>query len=199
MPMRSRSVALLRHLARPRAASTAPPVTAASIRRELSLLRDLVKVQAKVVESRRLYDRFIRRIFPVVVAVLLLVEWNQDASIKELKESVTKLKEEKEKAASTTMASSSAMPASEAEAESEPTVAMLKEEKDKAASATTSSSSAMPASQAESEPTVAMLKEKKKAASATTASSSAMPASEPESEPTVTNGTSCVGAQLDPR
>ncbi|XP_066321090.1 nuclear localization sequence-binding protein-like [Miscanthus floridulus] len=185
MPMR------LRHLARPRAASTAPPVTAASIRRELSLLRDLVKVEAKVDESRRLYDGFSRRIFPVVVAVLLLVEANQDASIKELKESVAKLKEEKEKAASTTMASSSAMPASEAE--SEPTVAMLKEEKDKVASATTASSSAMPASQAESEPTVAMLKEKEKAASAMTASSSAMPASEPESELTVTNGTSCVG------
>jgi hypothetical protein len=93
----------------------------ASIRRELSLLRDLVKVEAKVDESRRLYDRFSGRIFPVVVAVLLLVEWNQDASIKELKESVAKLKEEKEKAASATMVSSSAMPASEPE--SEPTVA----------------------------------------------------------------------------
>ena len=127
-------------------------VTAASIRRELSLLRDLVKVEAKVDESRRLYDRFSRRIFPVVVAVLLLVEGYQDASIKELKESVTKLKEEKEKAASTTMASSSAMPASEAEVESEPTVAMLKEKK--AASATTASISAMPAPEPESEPTV---------------------------------------------
>jgi len=31
--------------------------------------------------------------------VLLLGEWDQDASIKELKESVVKLKEEKEKAA----------------------------------------------------------------------------------------------------
>jgi hypothetical protein len=125
----------------------------AGIRRELSLLRDLVKVESKVDESRRLYDRFSGRIIPVVVAVLLLVEWNQDASIKELKESVAKLKEEKEKAASVTTASSSAMPASEAE--SEPTVAMLKDEKEKAASVTTASSSAMPASEPESEPTVA--------------------------------------------
>jgi polyferredoxin len=60
-----------------------------------SLRRELKKVKAKVDEFRELYDWFSWGIFPSVVSVFLIGEWNQDNSIKELKKSVAMLKEEK--------------------------------------------------------------------------------------------------------
>jgi hypothetical protein len=85
-----------------------------------SLRRELKKVKAKVDEFRELYDWFSWGIFPSVVSVLLIGEWNQDNSIKELKKSVAMLKEEKEKAASAMTASSSAMPAASESSPSRP-------------------------------------------------------------------------------